>query len=299
MILYSHYKLKRKEKMMSKKNITRVNRANAGHWVGDGFPVSTLFSYNTQGEALSPFLLLDYAGPAQFEPAQHPRGVDKHPHRGFETVTIVYQGEVEHKDNAGNSGTIGPGDVQWMTAARGIIHEEKHSQAFTETGGTLEMIQLWVNLPAKDKMSEPRYQEIVSGDIPVVDLPDDAGTLRLIAGDYGNNKGAASTFSPVTLWDMRLNANHSLTLDIAESHNTSILVLSGEVAIGDETLKAKELAQFTREGDHVSLQVNDDSTVLLMSGEPIDEPIAGYGPFVMNTKEELRRASDDFRAGRF
>ena len=169
---------------MSTKSITRINRGAGGHWVGDGFPVNTMFSYGNQGAEISPFLMLDYAGPADFEPAERQRGVGQHPHRGFETVTVVYQGEVEHKDNAGNAGKIGPGDVQWMTAARGILHEEFHGKEFTQTGGTLEMIQLWVNLPAKDKMAEPRYQEIVANDIPVIELPDGAGRLRLIAGDY-------------------------------------------------------------------------------------------------------------------
>lgn len=285
---------------MSTKRIIRINRSNGGHWVGDGFPVNTLFSYDTQGADISPFLLLDYAGPAEFEPAERPRGVGQHPHRGFETVTIVYQGEVEHKDNAGNAGKIGPGDVQWMTAARGILHEEFHSQAFTQSGGTLEMIQLWVNLPAKDKMSAPRYQEIMSGDIPVVELAEGAGSLRLIAGHYDDHDGAAKTFSPVNLWDMRLNAGSKIDLAVPEGHNTSLLVLSGGVAVNDgEALGAKELAVFHREGDTVSLCPQEGAIALLMSGEPIAEPIVGYGPFVMNTEAEIRAAMTDFSAGRF
>ena len=284
---------------MNKKTITRVNRGNGAHWVGDGFPANTMFSYNSQGMDISPFLLLDYAGPAEFEPSDTPRGVGVHPHRGFETVTIVYQGEVTHKDSAGHSGTIGPGDVQWMTAARGILHEEFHSQSFTESGGTLEMIQLWVNLPAKDKMTAPRYQEILSADVPVVNLPDDAGSLRVISGEYGAVKGIAETFSPVTLWDIGLRAGKAVNFTVPEGYNASLLVLSGEITIGDEQLRSKELAQFTREGDVLTLEVKADSKALFMSGEPINEPIAGYGPFVMNTKEELRQAADDFNAGRF
>ncbi|MCC6598528.1 MAG: pirin family protein [Alphaproteobacteria bacterium] len=285
---------------MNTKNITRVNRGAGAHWVGDGFPVNTMFSYDTQGPEISPFLLLDYAGPANFEPADKPRGVEKHPHRGFETVTIVYQGEVEHSDSAGNSGKVGPGDVQWMTAARGIVHEEMHGRAFTQKGGTLEMIQLWVNLPAKDKMSDPRYQEILSDSIPVVDLPGGGGILRLIAGEYNGIQGAARTVTPVNLWDMRLKSGHKMDLSMPEGHNTSLLVMSGKVVVnGAENLGAKELALFSREGETISLEIQADSVVLLMGGEPIEEPIAGRGPFVMNTNEEIRTAMNDYAYGRF
>lgn len=285
---------------MTIKNLMRIIRATGGHWVGDGFPVNTLFSYDTHGADISPFLLLDYAGPADFEPSDKPRGVGRHPHRGFETVTIIYQGEVEHKDNAGNSGKIGPGDVQWMTAARGILHEERHSEAFTKNGGRLEMIQLWVNLPAKDKMSEPHYQAILSADIHVVSLAGDAGKIRVIAGEFDTVRGAAQTFTPINLWDMRLTSGHKTDLVVPEGHNTSLLVLSGKVVVnGKETLGEKELALFERSGDLLSLDIQEDSTVLLMSGEPIDEPIAGRGPFVMNTNDEIRTAMADYAAGRF
>lgn len=285
---------------MRQKEITRINHGTGGHWVGDGFPVSTMLSYQTQESEISPFLLLDYAGPADFEASTRPRGVEQHPHRGFETVTIVFQGELEHSDNAGNAGKIGPGDVQWMTAARGILHEERHSQEFTETGGTLEMIQLWVNLPAKDKMSDPHYQEILNTDIPIVNLPGEAGFIRLIAGDYDEIKGAAKTFTPVNLWDMRLKAGHKVDLVVPEKHNAFILVLAGDVILNDsEQLGPKELAQFTREGEAVSLEVQEDSTIFLMSGEPIDEPVVGHGPFVMNTHDEINTAMADYAAGRF
>lgn len=284
---------------MKNKSITRVNRDTGKHWVGNGFPVSTMFSYHTQGPDISPFLLLDYAGPADFPPSDHPRGVEQHPHRGFETVTIVYQGEVEHSDNAGNKGKVSPGDVQWMTAARGILHEEMHGREFTSQGGTLEMVQLWVNLPARDKMSDPHYQEILSEAIPVVELPHEAGILRLIAGEYGDQNGAAKTFTPINLWDMRLKAGKTVTLPLPEGHNTSLLVLSGEVAVKDETLSTRELAQLTREGDALSLEVRKDSIILLMGGEPLNEPIAGHGPFVMNTQDEIRTAMADYAAGRF
>jgi len=268
--------------------------------VGDGFPVNNMLSYSTMGENISPFLLLDYAGPASFEPSTQQRGVGMHPHRGFETVTIVYQGEVEHKDNAGNAGKIGPGDVQWMTAARGILHEEKHSRAFTQQGGMLEMIQLWVNLPAKDKMSAPHYQEILNAAIPIIELPDQAGSIRIIAGQYGETIGAAHTFTPINLWDLRLIAGFETILALPVGYNTAILVLSGKVTVnGADKLQTKEIALFDKSGDHVILKADENSIILVMNGEPINEPIAGYGPFVMNTDAEIKQAMEDFNAGLF
>jgi redox-sensitive bicupin YhaK (pirin superfamily) len=285
---------------MSDKKVSQVKRHRGGHWVGDGFPVSTMFSYAEDGAEISPFLMLDYAGPADFEPSDKPRGVEKHPHRGFETVTIVYQGEVEHKDNMGNAGKIGPGDVQWMTAARGILHEEMHGMDFTRKGGTLEMIQLWVNLPAKDKMSEPGYQEILSRNIPVVDLPEGAGRMRIIAGDYENTKGAAKTFSPINVWDLRVKAGEKITLPLVEGHSAMLLVLLGSVKVSNgEVIKERELVQYEHDGSSITFDVQEESALLLMSGEPINEPIAGRGPFVMNTAEEIRTAMNDYAAGRF
>lgn len=285
---------------MKNKEITRVHRATGGHWVGDGFPVSTMFSYHEHAAEISPFLLLDYAGPADFQPSARPRGVEEHPHRGFETVTIVYQGEVEHRDNAGHAGRVGPGDVQWMTAARGILHEEKHGRAFTEKGGTLEMVQLWVNLPARHKMDEPGYQELRGENIPSVDLPGGAGRVRLIAGDYDGMKGAARTFTPVNLWDMRLESRGKVRLPLPEGHNAMILVLDGTVTVnGDETLSRRELACFTLEGAGVSLEAGADAKLLVLSGAPIPEPVVGRGPFVMNTADEIRAAMSDYAAGRF
>lgn len=285
---------------MDRKNIISIQRGMSSHWVGDGFPVNTMLSYSTMGASISPFLLLDYAGPANFEPSNLQRGVGMHPHRGFETVTIVYSGEVEHKDNAGNAGKIGPGDVQWMTAARGILHEERHSKAFSQQGGLLEMIQLWVNLPAKDKMSPPHYQEIVNAQIPVVALPDQAGSARIIAGQFGDTVGAARTFTPINLWDVRLSAGSEVKLSSPDGFNTALLVLEGSVNInGSELLHGKELALFGPAGDHVNLKADEGSILLVMGGEPIDEPIAGYGPFVMNTQAEISTAMSDFNAGRF
>ncbi|NOT11610.1 MAG: pirin family protein [Methylococcaceae bacterium] len=285
---------------MKIKQIAEIIRATSLHWVGDGFPVNTLFSYQTQGNDISPFLLLDYAGPALFEPSDRPRGVGQHPHRGFETVTIVYQGEVEHKDNAGNAGKIGPGDVQWMTAARGILHEEMHGRDFTKNGGTLEMIQLWVNLPAKDKMTAPHYQAILSKDIPVVKLYDDGGIIRIIAGEYAGTKGPALTFTPINLWDLRIDAGRKIDLHLPDSFTTILLILQGSLRInGTEMIKGKELARFEREGDFISLEATGNTHFLVLNGQPIDEPIVGQGPFVMNMPGEIEQAMADYRAGRF
>jgi len=282
------------------KNIIGIYTSPKTHWVGDGFPVRTLFSYDNLGKHISPFLLLDHAGPAQFTPTNARRGVGQHPHRGFETVTIVYDGEVEHRDSTGSGGKIGPGDVQWMTAASGILHEEYHSEAFTKTGGTLEMVQLWVNLPAKDKMAEAGYQTILDADIPSIALKNKAGSLRLIAGEFDGHKGPARTFTPIDAWDIRLNAGKVLNLDLHEGRNTALVVLRGTVQVnGQELVRQGQLALFERNGDQLSLEANGDAVVLLLSGEPIDEPIVGHGPFVMNSEQEIHQAFADFQSGRF
>jgi redox-sensitive bicupin YhaK (pirin superfamily) len=281
------------------KQIADVMRANGGHWVGDGFPVRSLFSYHGDTEAISPFLLFDYAGPHMFEPAARPRGVGQHPHRGFETVTIVYDGEVSHRDSMGNGGTIGPGDVQWMTAAGGILHEEFHSDAFTRTGGPFRMVQLWVNLPARDKMTSPGYQSIREADIPSVALPD-GGRVRVIAGEFDGAKGPARTFSPINLWDVRLNAGTDSVLALPEGHTAMIAVLSGHVTVnGRDEAGEAEVIRFEREGSQVQLHADGDSMLLVMTGEPLDEPVFGYGPFVMTNETEIREAIDDFNNGRF
>jgi redox-sensitive bicupin YhaK (pirin superfamily) len=282
------------------KNIIGIYTSPRGHWVGDGFPVRTLFSYDTMGKHISPFLLLDHAGPADFTPTQTRRGVGQHPHRGFETVTIVYKGEVEHRDSTGAGGTIGPGDVQWMTAAKGILHEEFHSEAFAQKGGALEMVQLWVNLPAKDKMTDAGYQTILDGDIPALPLADNAGSLRLIAGEFAGTKGPARTFTPIDVWDVRLNAGKSVTLDLHAGRNTALVVLKGTVQVnGQELVREGQLALFERDGDQLALESNNDAMFLLLSGEPIDEPIVGHGPFVMNTEQEIHQAFADFQSGQF
>ncbi|MGY2343330.1 pirin family protein [Pseudomonas sp. SDO5532_S415] len=282
------------------KNIIGIYTSPRPHWVGDGFPVRTLFSYDNLGKHISPFLLLDHAGPTEFTPTTERRGVGQHPHRGFETVTIVYKGELEHRDSTGSGGKIGPGDVQWMTAASGILHEEFHSEGFARTGGTLEMVQLWVNLPAKDKMADAGYQTILDGDIPSIALKDNAGSLRLIAGEFDGHKGPARTFTPVDVWDIRLKAGKSLTLDLHDGRNTALVVLRGAVQVnGLESVREGQLALFDRKGDQISLQASKEAVVLLLSGEPIDEPIVGHGPFVMNTEQEIHQAFADFQSGRF
>jgi redox-sensitive bicupin YhaK (pirin superfamily) len=295
-----------------KKALLGVYPGPKGHWVGDGFPVRSLFTYDGLGQQLSPFLLLDYAGPAQFAPAARPRGVGEHPHRGFETVTIVYQGEVAHRDSVGNSGLIGPGDVQWMTAASGILHEEFHSPAFTSKGGALEMAQLWVNLPAKHKMSAPRYQTILSAAIPQIDLRAGAGageglgegagagSVRVIAGHFAGRDGPAATFSPLNVWDLRLKAGHTVALPVPEGHTTAIAVLRGSISVnGSRRAGDAELLVLDRAGDEMHIEAAADSTLLLLSGAPIPEPIVGYGPFVMNSRAEIETAMMDFQKGKF
>lgn len=282
------------------KKILGLYSAPRSHWVGDGFPVRSLFSYSTQGKHLSPFLLLDYAGPAQFAPSTRPRGVGVHPHRGFETVTIVYQGEVDHRDSTGAGGHIGPGDVQWMTAASGILHEEFHSESFTRNGGTLEMVQLWVNLPAKHKTAPPGYQNILDTDIPSVLLANGAGSVRVIAGEFNNRRGPARTFTPMDVWDIRLNQGGSTQFSLPADRTLALVVLRGTVLInGTQPARDAQMAVLARAGTEVVIEANSDATLLLLSGESIEEPIVGYGPFVMNTDAEIKQAISDFESGKF
>ena len=282
------------------KKIAQVIRKGHQHWVGDGFPVQTLFSYETPGLDADPFLLLDYAGPAEFEATTQPRGVGKHPHRGFETVTIVYQGDVQHRDTAGNAGVIGPGDVQWMTAGRGLLHEEMHGEQLSRNGGWLEAIQLWVNLPASSKMTEPKYQSIHNGDIPVVSLAEAAGTVRVIAGNFQDRHGPARTHTAINLWDIQLAENRQMRFSLASGSTVILFTLQGRVRVNEnETLMDAELLSLEREGEIILLQAQQDSRILLMNGEPINEPVVGHGPFVMNTREEIDSAIAEFNAGMF
>jgi redox-sensitive bicupin YhaK (pirin superfamily) len=283
-----------------KKAVLGVHPSPKGHWVGDGFPVRSLFSYDNLGQHLSPFLLLDYAGPAQFGPAARPRGVGEHPHRGFETVTIVYQGEVAHRDSVGNAGLIGPGDVQWMTAASGILHEEFHSPAFTRDGGALEMAQLWVNLPAEHKMAAPRYQTIVNAAIPQVELAAGAGSVRVIAGSFDGRNGPAHTFTPMNVWDVRLQAGRATSLAVPEGQTSAIAVLRGSITVnGSRPVGDAELLVLEGAGDEVQIEACANTALLLLSGVPIPEPIVGYGPFVMNSRQEIETAINDFQKGKF
>lgn len=280
-------------------SVLKVFDSPPQHWVGDGFPVSSLFSYQVLAKEMSPFLLLDRAGPTEFTPSAKPRGVHQHPHRGFETVTIVYSGEVAHRDSTGQGGSIGPGDVQWMTAASGILHEEFHSEKFTRSGGTLDMVQLWVNLAAKDKKAAPGYQTIKSEQIPEIDLSGNAGSIRVIAGEFQGQVGPARTFSPMQVWDIRLNSGGSAELPVTRGWNSAIVVLHGTIGISDEQLSENQMALLDSNGGSINLVAETNAIALLLSGQPIYEPVVGQGPFVMNTQEEIAQSVQDFRNGRF
>ena len=273
------------------KNVLRIHRQPEGHWVGDGFPVHTVLDYQRHPE-LSPFLLLDHAGPADFAPAEKPRGVGWHPHRGFETVTLVLEGEVDHEDTAGNGGRIGQGEVQWMTAGAGLLHKEMHSPEFTRRGGKFHALQLWVNLPAKSKMTSPRYQTLTASSIPVVD------GVRVLAGEYRGAKGPAQTFTTVNLFDARLRAGQKLSLDLRDGFSAGLYVVSGRIEVNGQAANETELVVLDREGNDVELKATTDAIVFVMNGAPIDEPVVGYGPFVMNTTREIQQAYADFHAGR-
>ena len=281
------------------KEILGIYQPGSTHMVGDGFPVRNLFPSNELDRHVDPFLMLDYAGPQFFPATEHPRGVGEHPHRGFETVTIVYEGLVAHRDSAGNAGVIGPGDVQWMTAASGIVHEEMHEKNWAKKGGTLHAIQLWVNLPQAHKMSSPGYQTIVNADIPVIDLGGGAGRLRVIAGSFQGRHGPARTFTPVELYDLQLSAERRVELHVPDRYNTSIFVLQGRASVNGSHLAGEaELIVCKPNGSQVTIEAREDSRLLVMSGQPIEEPIARYGPFVMNSKAELIEAVQDYQAGK-
>ena len=279
---------------MPAKRIDKVTRDAPLHWVGDGFPVRSLFSYRDPG--VDPFLLLDYAGPHEFAPSQERRGVGEHPHKGFETVTIVYQGELEHRDSAGNRGTIGPGDVQWMTAATGIVHEELHSEQFTRSGGMFEVAQLWVNLPAAAKKVSPRYQEILSGQIPTVRM--EGANVRVIAGEFQGTAGPAQTFTPIHLWDLQFTTAGEVRLPVPAGYTTALLVRSGRLTVDfSEDVEGVGLVAFERDGDYIALRCAAPAAAVLLSGEPIGESVVGQGPFVMNTAEEIRQAFAEYQSG--
>jgi redox-sensitive bicupin YhaK (pirin superfamily) len=278
------------------KTIKSIHRQGEGHWVGDGFPVHTIFHYQERPE-LSPFILLDHAGPQDFAAASTPRGVGWHPHRGFETVTVVYDGDVEHEDTAGNGGRIGTGDVQWMTAGSGLLHKEMHSEAFTRNGGRFEVLQLWVNLPRASKLTAPGYQPLTASDIPTVAI--DGGSVRVIAGEFRGTKGPARTFTPINLLDVRLAAGARVQLNLKDGYTAALYIVDGDVSLNDnEKAQGTELVVLDRSGDEVTIEAVSDAKIFVMNGAPIDEPIAGYGPFVMNTMAEIQQAFRDFHAGR-
>ncbi|RZG76424.1 pirin family protein [Acinetobacter sp. WCHAc060025] len=283
------------------KKVVGVYRNQQMHWVGDGFPVKNLFSYDRLGQTISPFLLLDYAAPYHFDPTTAQHGVGSHPHRGFETVTLAYKGEVTHKDSHGGGGTIKTGDVQWMTAGSGLVHEEFHSSEFAEQGGLFEMVQLWVNLPASDKMTAPKYQAIEAIQIPVIKFDDEAGYLRVIAGKYAEQQGPANTFSPINVWDVVLKAGHQAHFHVPIDHTSLIVLLEGELLLnGTQQVLDHSVVIFGKDGEaHVQVEAVQNAKFLVLTGKPLNEPIQGYGPFVMNSKDEIIQAFDDFNNGKF
>lgn len=285
--------------MNTQKHVNQIVKAAAPHMVGDGFRVQSTLPGGTRSEnnRISPFIMMDYAAPNYIPPSPRPRGVGEHPHKGFETVTIVYQGELEHRDSTGSHGFLYPGDVQWMTAAGGILHEEKYSEAFTKTGGKAEFAQLWVNLPKAFKNNPAGYQNLTKAEIPVINIGTES-YVRVIAGEYGDVKGAARTFSPLNVLDVRLKKGDTVTFSVPAHFNTAAVVFQGEADINGQSLKAVETALFEKEGTEITLTALEDATVLVLSGEPIDEPIFAYGPFVMNTEEEIVTAINDFNAGK-
>ena len=284
---------------METKQIEKVLKAPAPHMVGDGFRVHNFFPSGYKIN-MSPFFLMDYGSKIEFSARKEPRGVGVHPHRGFETVTIAYHGAVAHHDSSGNSGVIYPGDVQWMTAASGILHKEYHEAQYSLAGGPFQMVQLWVNLPAKDKMGKPGYQEIKQADMAHFDLPENGGKIEIIAGDYQGIKGNAKTFTPIELYNARLNKGGETTFNFPEHFNTGFMVIEGSIKInGSETAIADNFVHFSNKGTEIKIEALENSVILVLSGEPIDEPIAQYGPFLMNTEAEIHQAIEDYNQGRF
>lgn len=287
---------------MKTKNVEIVIAPPNPHFVGDGFRVHNFIpsGHSLNMQRMTPFIMLDYNSEFYFPPTDKPRGVSVHPHRGFETVTIAYKGKVAHHDSAGNSGVISEGDVQWMTAASGILHKEFHEKEFSKAGGNFQMVQLWVNLPAKDKMSKPKYQGITNADINKFQLPNNGGLIEVIAGEYNGVKGAASTFTPVHLYNAKLKKGAEATFNFPAHYNTALLVIEGGIKINNqEEVTANNFALFKNDGETFSFEATEKSIVLVLSGEPINEPIAAQGPFVMNSRKEIIQAIEDFNLGKF
>jgi redox-sensitive bicupin YhaK (pirin superfamily) len=287
---------------MSIKNVEMVLAPREPHYVGDGFRVHNFIpsGYGLTMQRMDPFIMLDYASRYHFPPTGKPKGVGVHPHRGFETVTIAYKGSVAHHDSAGGGGEIKEGDVQWMTAASGVLHKEYHAESFCATGGDFQMVQLWVNMPAKDKMSTPKYQAIANAQIPKIQVPNNGGIIEVIAGNYNGNNGAATTFSPVHLMNAKLNEGGEAIFNFPGNFNTALIVIEGNVMVnGTEDVPLDHFALFTNEGETFTVKASENSIVLILSGEPIKEPIASHGPFVMNTRQEIMQAFEDYENGKF
>lgn len=287
--------------MKKYREIEEVLSPTASHMVGDGFKVVNFLPNGENfGDRMNPFILMDFNPEFHFTPSDKPRGVGVHPHRGFETVTVTYKGSVAHNDSTGNSGVINPGDVQWMTAASGILHKEYHEQEFAKKGGAFEMVQIWVNLPKKYKMSSPKYQSVLHEQKGKVELENGGGSVFVIAGKYKGAKGAAKTFSPVEMYDIRLTENGETELDLPVNFNTGLLVVEGEISVNEIATAAQhQYVQFKNQEGSIKIKAVKKSTLLLLSGQPINEPVVAYGPFVMNTMEEIQQAVDDFNGGKF
>ena len=285
---------------MKTKNIELVLAPPAPHFVGDGFRVHNFIpsAYHLDMERMDPFIMLDYNSKHFFSPTDIPRGVGVHPHRGFETVTIAYNGKVEHHDSAGGGGIIGQGDVQWMTAASGVLHKEFHETEWAKEGGVFQMVQLWVNLPAKDKMSTPKYQAIKNDQMTKVDLGEN-GFVEIIAGNYDGNTGPATTFSPVNMMNAKLHKDGKATFNFPSHYNTCLIVIEGNVKVNDNNVATDHFVLFENEGEVFTIEATEEAIVLVLSGEPLNEPIAAHGPFVMNTREEIIQAFNDFNQGKF
>lgn len=287
---------------MKQKNVEIVAKPSAPHFVGDGFRVHNFIpSYPRMNmKRMDPFIMLDYNSKYNFPPSEIPKGVGVHPHRGFETVTIAYQGKVEHHDSSGGGGIIGSGDVQWMTAASGVLHKEFHETEWSKKGGIFQMVQLWVNLPAKDKMSSPKYQSIVNNEMAKVVLPLNAGVVEVIAGEFNGTKGSASTFSPLNILNSKLNKNGKVNFNMPSHFNTAVLVIEGEIIINKtEKVETDHLALMANDGENFTVEATENAIVLILSGEPLNEPIAAHGPFVMNTQQQLIDAFNDYNTGKF
>lgn len=285
---------------MKTRSIEKVTKPGMPHFVGDGFRVHNFIPGTSTMQRMDPFIMMDYNSKYNFPPTDKPKGVGVHPHRGFETVTIAYKGKVEHADSSGGGGVIGEGDVQWMTAASGVLHKEFHETEWSKAGGEFQMVQLWVNLPAKDKMSPPKYQAISNAEMKKVVLPNGDGEIEIIAGDYNGNKGPASTFSPVNMFNVRLKKGTKTKLSFPSTYTTALLMVEGDAKINGETEAPQDhFVMFGNDGESFTMEASTDTIILVLSGEPLNEPIAAHGPFVMNTKEELIEAFQDFNMGKF